>query len=656
MPPIKMPTIPEAGEDLSFRPHLQAAASMAETSAGRHSNSASGSPEAGAEYCLAMPPTSHKSDAEVDPASPHSATDPKRQSNPFFSHMQESPNHLETGRSSYSAPTSPPAPAILTSSRATHDSPVPHIPGNRALTLAAVPASINRTRTPPESGTRTPQSPPLQSGTKTPQSPLITSGNHTPRLTSLIAPHAFSPIGTPVRKAVGNMKSYLEDIGHLTKFNPQDAWLPITESRSGNSLYAAFHNLNAGIGFQGLLLPLAMFYLGWTWGILSLIVAYCWQLYTMWILVHLHEAIPGIRQSRYVQLAQSAFGDRLGYWLATPPNVYLTAGTATALMVVGGGALKLFFKIVCGPECGASPLSTIEWYLVFAMLSAVLAQLPNLNSIAGLSLIGAVTAITYSTMVWTLSISRERPVGVSYTADEGKSFVEKVFLTLNALGIVAFAFRGHNLAMEIQATMPSSLKHPAHVPMWRGTKVANAIVGVCYFPIAIGGYWAYGSKMLPQGILFSVYAFHQIDISRSLMGLLFLLVVINCLSAFQIYSFIIFDSFEAGYTAKRSGPVSTHVRVIFRVFYVFVNFFIAAAFPWLASLSGLLGGLSSAPVTFAYPCFMWLAIMKPKKYSFSWYLNWTLGVVGMLLAVAFSAGGIWSIVDFGVKLDFFKAS
>lgn len=28
----------------------------------------------------------------------------------------------------------------------------------------------------------------------------------------------------------------------------------------------------------------------------------------MWILTRLHEALPGIRHSRYVQLAQAAFG------------------------------------------------------------------------------------------------------------------------------------------------------------------------------------------------------------------------------------------------------------------------------------------------------------------------------------------------------------
>ena len=41
--------------------------------------------------------------------------------------------------------------------------------------------------------------------------------------------------------------------------------------------------------------------------------------------------------------------------------------------------------------------------------------------------------------------------------------------------------------------MPSTFKHPAHVPMWRGAKVAYFFIAACLFPVAIGGYWAYGN-------------------------------------------------------------------------------------------------------------------------------------------------------------------
>jgi amino acid permease len=115
--------------------------------------------------------------------------------------------------------------------------------------------------------------------------------------------------------------------------------------------------------------------------------------------------------------------------------------------------MKLFFQIVCGPTCTSNPLTTVEWYLVFTSLSIVLSQLPNLNSIAGLSLIGAVTAITYSTMVWVLSVSQQRPPSISYEPLSLAKPSSSLFLALNALGIIAFSFRGHNLVLEIQVSM-----------------------------------------------------------------------------------------------------------------------------------------------------------------------------------------------------------
>lgn len=48
----------------------------------------------------------------------------------------------------------------------------------------------------------------------------------------------------------------------------------------------------------------------------------------------------------------------------------------------------------------------------------------------------------------------------------------------------------------LQATMPSSEKNPSHVPMWRGIQVAYFIIAMCLFPLAIGGYWAYGHKVI----------------------------------------------------------------------------------------------------------------------------------------------------------------
>uniref|UniRef100_A0A0E0FCA2 Amino acid transporter transmembrane domain-containing protein n=1 Tax=Oryza meridionalis TaxID=40149 RepID=A0A0E0FCA2_9ORYZ len=473
--------------------------------------------------------------------------------------------------------------------------------------------------------------------------PPTPRGMSTPEGTATPPAAAGRGATTPARRVVEGLRGYLEEVGHLTRLNPQDAWLPITESRSGNARYAAFHTLNAGLGFQALLLPLAFPALGWSWGIISLTVAYFWQLYTLWILVKLHEAVPGRRYNRYVELAQAAFGEKLGMWLSLFPTIYLSAGSATALILVGGETMKLFYQIVCGPICSPSPISTIEWYLVFTSLAIVLSQLPNLNSIAGVSLIGGTTAITYCTMSWVLSVSQPRPPTVSYEPQAYTSLGSSLFSTLNALGIIAFAFRGHNLALEIQATMPSTFKHPAHVPMWRGAKVAYALIAMCLFPVAV-----------PQGgMLTALYAFHSHDIPRGLLAATFLLVVFNCLSSFQIYSMPVFDSFEAAYTGRTNRPCSVWVRSGFRVFYGFLSLFISVALPFLSSLAGMLGGLT-LPVTFAYPCFMWICIKKPERFSSGWYLNWGLGLLGTAFSLALCVGGVWSIISSGMKFKFFK--
>ena len=65
-------------------------------------------------------------------------------------------------------------------------------------------------------------------------------------------PRFMTPIGSPIRRAL-----------NMTRLDPQDAWLPITESRNGNIYYAAFHTLCSGIGIQALVLPVAFTILGW---------------------------------------------------------------------------------------------------------------------------------------------------------------------------------------------------------------------------------------------------------------------------------------------------------------------------------------------------------------------------------------------------------
>ncbi|KAK4800644.1 hypothetical protein SAY86_021131 [Trapa natans] len=498
----------------------------------------------------------------------------------------------------------------------------------------------------------TPRPPPLHVGggggdqiepaKKTPRSmtPRIIS---TPRIS--LTPRFITPLGSPIRRAL-----------HLTKLDPQDAWLPITESRNGNAYYAAFHTLCSGIGIQALILPVAFTILGWTWGIICLTLAFIWQLYTLYLLVQLHESHEtGMRYSRYMQLANAAFGERMAKLVALFPIMYLSGGTCVALIIIGGSTSNIFFKILCAGTCGAHSLTMVEWYLVFTSAAVLLSQLPNLNSIAGVSLIGAITAVGYCTLIWVISVAKGRMPGVSYNPDpNAHSESVRVFDLLNALGIISFAFRGHNLILEIQATMPSDEKHPSRVPMWRGVKVSYLMIAACLFPLAIAGFWTYGDK-IPEngGMLTALYMYHGRDTAQSLLGLTSLFVIINAVSSFQIYGMPMFDDMESQFTVRMKRPLPWWLRAILRAMFGYGCFFVAVAIPFLGSLAGLIGGIA-LPVTLAYPCFMWLKIRKPRPYGPTWWLNWFLGVLGMALSGVVIAAGIYVIIETGVRASFFK--
>ncbi|KAG5018176.1 hypothetical protein JHK87_014031 [Glycine soja] len=385
-----------------------------------------------------------------------------------------------------------------------------------------------------------------------------------------------TPLASPMKKAIENMQGYLGEVGRFTKLDPQDDWLPITESRKGNAYYAAFHVLSSGIGFQALVLPLAFTTLGWTWGVICLCVAFTWQLYTLWLLIQLHESDSGLRHSRYLRLAMAAFG--------------------------------------------------------------------------------AITAVSYCVLICIVSVVPGRLHHVSYEPRRGHSESEAsmILSAWNALGIIAFAFRGHNLVLEIQGTMPSDAKQPSRLAMWKGVMFAYIVIALCLFPLAIGGYWAYGN-LIPTngGMLGALQKYHEHDTSKFIIALISLLVVINSLSSFQIYAMPVFDNLEFRYTSKMNRPCPRWLRIAFRGLFGCLAFFIAVALPFLPSLAGLIGGVA-LPITLAYPCFMWIQIKKPQKCSTNLYINWTLGVVGMILSVLVVIGAIWGIVAQGIEIHFFN--
>lgn len=101
---------------------------------------------------------------------------------------------------------------------------------------------------------------------------------------------------------------------------------------------------------------------------------------------------------------------------------------------------------------------------------------------------------SYSTIAWAGSLSHGRIENVSY-AYKHTSSADYMFRVFNALGQISFAFAGHAVALEIQATIPSTPEKPSKILMWKGALGAYFVNAICYFPVALIGYWAFGQDV-----------------------------------------------------------------------------------------------------------------------------------------------------------------
>ncbi|CAL5009813.1 unnamed protein product [Urochloa decumbens] len=442
---------------------------------------------------------------------------------------------------------------------------------------------------------------------------------------------AVQPSSSMETQAPGNYSPPKD--GRSAQDQAIENWLPINASRNAKWWYSAFHNVTAMVGAGVLGLPYAMSELGWGAGVTVLVLSWIITLYTLWQMVEMHEMVPGRRFDRYHELGQYAFGEKLGLWIVVPQQLIVEVGVNIVYMVTGGNSLKKFHDTVC-EDCKKIKLT--YFIMIFASVHFVLSQLPNFNSISGVSLAAAVMSLSYSTIAWGASVDKGKVENVDYDL-RATTTPGKVFGFLGALGTVAFAYAGHNVVLEIQATIPSTPEKPSKKPMWRGVVVAYIVVAVCYFPVSLVGYWAFGNTV-DDDILITLSK------PKWLIALANMMVVIHVIGSYQIYAMPVFDMIETVLVKRLRFPPGLTLRLIARTVYVAFTMFVAITFPFFDGLLSFFGGFAFAPTTYFLPCIMWLAIYKPKRFSLSWFTNWICIVLGVLLMVLAPIGGLRNII------------
>lgn len=136
---------------------------------------------------------------------------------------------------------------------------------------------------------------------------------------------------------------------------------------------------------------------------------------------------------------------------------------------------------------------------------------------------------SYSTIAWSASVDKGVQPDVDY-GYKAKSTAGKVFNFFSALGDVAFAYAGHNVVLEIQATIPSTPEKPSKGPMWKGVIVAYIVVALCYFPVALIGFYIFGNGV-SDNILISL------NKPKWLIAMANMFVVFHVIGSYQVLAY-----------------------------------------------------------------------------------------------------------------------
>ncbi|XP_010497181.1 PREDICTED: lysine histidine transporter-like 4 [Camelina sativa] len=426
-----------------------------------------------------------------------------------------------------------------------------------------------------------------------------------------------------------------QDLVEDQSFDLED-WLPITASRNANWYYSAFHNVTAIVGAGLLGLPYAMSELGWGPGVVVLILSWVITLYTLWQMIEMHEMFEGQRFDRYHELGQAAFGKKLGLYIIVPLQLLVEISVCIVYMVTGGKSLKNVHDLSVGDD-SCTDMTIRHFILIFASSQFLLSLLNNFNSISGVSLLAAVMSVSYSTIAWVASLRKAAATGsvVEYGYKKRTTSVPLDFLS--ALGEMAFAYAGHNVVLEIQATIPSTPENPSKRPMWKGAVVAYIIVAFCYFPVALVGFKTFGNSV-EENIL------ESLSKPKALVIVANMFVVVHLLGSYQVYAMPVFDMIESVMIKKWHFSPTRVLRFTIRWAFVAATMGIAVGLPYYSALLSFFGGFVFAPTTYFIPCIMWLILKKPKRFSLSWCINWLFIILGVVLMIIAPIGGLAKLI------------
>ncbi|XP_040863381.1 GABA transporter 1 isoform X2 [Glycine max] len=216
----------------------------------------------------------------------------------------------------------------------------------------------------------------------------------------------------------------------------------------GSWMHCGYHLTTSIVAPPLLSLPYAFTFLGWTAGILSLVIGALVTFYSYNLISRVleHHAQMGMRQLRFRDMARDILGPGWGRYFVGPIQFAVCYGAVVACTLLGGQCMKAIY-LLSNPN---GTMKLYEFVIIFGCFMLILAQIPSFHSLRHINLVSLVLCLAYSAGA---------TIGSIYIGDSSKGpekdyslkgdSVNRLFGIFNAIAIIATTY-GNGIIPEIQ--------------------------------------------------------------------------------------------------------------------------------------------------------------------------------------------------------------
>ncbi|KAL0370151.1 UNVERIFIED_CONTAM: GABA transporter 1 [Sesamum angustifolium] len=418
-----------------------------------------------------------------------------------------------------------------------------------------------------------------------------------------------------------------------------DAGAQFVLKSRGSWIHCGYHLTTSIVAPPLLSLPFAFASLGWTAGVVSLVMGavVTFYSYNLLSLVLEHHAQSGHRFLRFRDMATHILGAKWGAYYVGPIQFLVCYGAVVGSTLLGGQCMKAIY-LVSSPE---GNMKLYEFVIIFGGLMLILAQIPSFHSLRHINLVSLLLCLAYSSCATAASIyigSSSKGPRKDYSLNSNSE--TRIFGFFNALAIIATTF-GNGIIPEIQAT----LAPPVKGKMLKGLCICYAVVTATFFSVAISGYWAFGNgayglvltnflgdgePLVPKWFILMTNAFTILQLSA--------VAVVYLQPTNEVLERTFADPKSGEFSARNVVP-----RVISRSLSVIIATTIAAMLPFFGDINAVIGAFGFMPLDFVLPVVFFNLTFKPSKKGFIFWLNTIIAVVFSVLGVIAAVAAVRQI-------------